>query len=113
MIGEVRSNCHSEEVKINSNREGGIKSDPVEEVLSCSRGDKVHGDNGDDVLSTGTGGHVLSTVGDQLIISDPAEVISSQSEIKGSISNGRYGSRLTVSSERSISRCGHRKHADC
>ena len=37
-------------------------------------------------------------------------MVMSQSEVKSSV--GRYGSRLTVGSERSSSRCGLRKHTD-
>ena len=107
VIEDVTSNCHSEGVNSNSN------SEKVERVISSLHGGRVHGDKGDDVLSTGIGEqHVLSASCDQMHNSDPVEVISSQPEMKGSISNGRYGSKLTVSSQRSSSRCGHRKHAD-
>ena len=105
--------CYSEAFKCNGYIERGDKDDQGEVVLGSSHGDMVVSDNGDHVHKTSNSEQPKSASGgDQLIISDHAEVPNAQSETKSSISVGRYGSRLNVSSERSSCRCGRRKHTD-
>ena len=103
--------CYSEAFKCNGYIERGGKDDQGEVVLGSSHGDMVVSDNGDHVHKTANSEQPKSASGgDQLIISDHAEVLNAPSETKSSISVGRYGSRLNVSSERSSCRSGHRKY---
>ena len=105
--------CYSGAFQCNGYIERGGKDDHGEVVLGSGHGDMVVSDNGDHVHKTGNSEQLKSAnVGDELIISDHAEVRNAQSEAKSSISVGRYGSRLNVSSERSSCRYGHRKHTD-
>ena len=101
--------CYSETFQCNGYIERGDK----EGVLGSCHGDIAVCDNGDHVHKTANSEQPKSASGgDQLIITDHAEVLNAPSETKSSISVGRYGSRLNVSSERSSCRCGRRKHTD-
>jgi hypothetical protein len=100
--------CYSEAVQCNSYSERVNK-----DVLGSSNGGMVVSDEVDNVQKAANSEQINSANGgDGLILSDHAEVLNAQSEAKSSISVGRYGSRLNVSSERSSCRCGHRKHTD-
>ena len=110
MVCEVaRTNCHSEAVHCNSSSERVNKDGQGDGVLGSSHGDIIVSDNGDH--GAGNSEQLQSaSVCDGLILSDYAQILNGQSEVKSSV--GRYGSRLTVSSVRSSTRCGHRKHTD-
>jgi hypothetical protein len=95
----VRTKCHSEAVQCNSYSERVNKDDQGEGVLESSHGDIVVSDNGDH--GAGNSEQLQSAnVPEQLILSDHAEMLNAESEAKRSVIIGRYGSRLTVSSER-------------